>query len=86
MRIQTDRNALQQKADELNLRAWNARVSDSALSYNLSKEAIALSEKINYTIGKAQGYRTLGFCNIRLSKHDEAMPLLQEAEKLLGEE
>ena len=85
MSTETNPNvALQQKADELNRKAWNVRVSDSTLGYNLSKEAIAIAEDIDYIKGKAEGFRTLAFCNIRLSKHDEAMLLLQQAEKMFA--
>ncbi|MES2890897.1 MAG: tetratricopeptide repeat protein [Bacteroidota bacterium] len=48
-----------------------------------------MADSINYVKGKGEGLRTLGFCTIRLSKHDEALPLLNEAEKifvLLGDE
>jgi signal transduction histidine kinase len=84
MPTNTEQPILQQKADELNNKAWRLRVSDSTLSYNLSKEAIAVSESIDYIKGRAEGYRTLGFCNIRLSKYDEAMPLLQQADLLFA--
>jgi two-component system NtrC family sensor kinase len=73
---------LQQKANDLNREAWNVRVTDSTLAYKLSQEAIAVSLEIDFTKGKAEGFRTLAFCNIRLSKHDEALPLLQSAEEL----
>jgi hypothetical protein len=76
--------ALQEKACGLNRGAWNIRVGDSGAAYRLSKQAIAISADIQYTKGKAEGYRTLAFCNIRLSKHDEARPLLQHAEKLFA--
>ncbi len=82
MSAETDHYALQQKADELNRKAWEVRVSDSTRGCNLSKEAIAIAEDIDYVRGKAEGFRTLAFCNIRLSKHDEAMLLLRQAEKM----
>jgi signal transduction histidine kinase len=65
--------------DQLNQQAWDIRVSDSTKSEVLSSNAIKLAEKINYTKGKAEGLRTLGFCYIRLSKHEEANDFLKES-------
>ncbi|MES1213919.1 MAG: tetratricopeptide repeat protein [Bacteroidota bacterium] len=67
------------KIDEINQLAWNTRVTDSNKSHSLSEEAVDLSEKIEYAKGKAEGFRTLGFCLIRLSKHKEAYTYLKQA-------
>ncbi len=74
-----DNLAMTGKADELNLSAWNNRVSDSNLAFLQSQEAIAISSSINYTKGRAQGLRTSAFCLIRLSRYEAALPLLEEA-------
>ena len=73
---------MQEKADDLNRRAWLTRVSDSNLAFILSKEAVEISTAIGYIKGRAEGLRTQGFCFIRLSRHAEALPLLEEAEVL----
>ena len=65
--------------DQLNQQAWDIRISDSNKTQALSIEAIKFAEKINYVKGKAEGLRTLGFCYIRLSKHEEANTYLKEA-------
>ena len=70
---ETDIHSLQDKIDQLNIHAWNIRVNDSTQAHVLSKEAIDLAEPINYTKGKAEGYRTFAFTLIRLSRHHEAM-------------
>ncbi len=71
--------SLLDKADQLNQQAWDIRVSDSARSQQLSQEALELAKKTDYTKGKAEGLRTLGFCLVRLSKHQEAYECLKEA-------
>ncbi len=78
----TNKNASIQKADELNREAWNKRVSNSVEAYQLSQEAIAAANSADYAKGKAEGFRTLAFCNIRLSKHEDALLLLQQANEL----
>ncbi|MCW3120265.1 MAG: ATP-binding region ATPase domain protein [Chitinophagaceae bacterium] len=65
--------------DQLNQQAWGTRVSDSNNAQVLSREAVELAKKINYIKGKAEGLRTLGFCFIRLSKHEEANAYLKES-------
>jgi two-component system, NtrC family, sensor kinase len=70
---------LQDKIDRLNKQAWEVRVKDSTQAHMLSKEAIDLAEPIHYTKGKAEGYRTFGFCLIRLSKHQEALEYCERA-------
>jgi len=37
------------KIDQLNSQAWDVRVSDSTLAFELSKEAVKLSREIGYT-------------------------------------
>jgi hypothetical protein len=67
------------KIDELNQEAWNTRVNDSTRAFQISEQCVASARGINYTKGLAEGLRTLAFCHIRLSKYDEALPLLDEA-------
>ena len=67
------------KIDQLNQHAWDIRVSDSTMAHSLSKEAVEQAKSINYQKGKAEGLRTLGFCFIRLSKHEEALEYLKES-------
>ena len=78
---ETNMLLLQDKIDQLNIHAWNIRVNDSTQAHVLSKEAIDLAEPINYTKGKAEGYRTFAFTLIRLSRHHEA---LEYSEKSLA--
>jgi two-component system, NtrC family, sensor kinase len=68
--------SIKDKIDELNQQAWNSRVNDSPQAFVLSQESVGLSRKMNYTRGLAEGLRSLGFCYVRLSKNDEALPLL----------
>ena len=76
---ETNKKVLQDKIDQLNKEAWELRVYDSAKSLELSVESVKLSRDINYHSGLAHGLKTLGFSYIRLSKNNEALPLLQEA-------
>lgn len=75
--------SLEDKINQLNMKAWEVRVSDSTLAYTLSKEAAELAGPINYVKGTAEALRTLGFCHIRLSKHREALAYLERALTLL---
>ena len=70
------------KADELNKLAWDVRVEDSTKALLLSEEAISLAKPLNYIKGIAEGFRTLGFSYIRISKHTDAKLLLDDALKL----
>jgi two-component system, NtrC family, sensor kinase len=70
---------LKDKIDQLNLQAWELRVSDSTQAHLLSKEAFVLAEGINYERGKAEGYRTYAFTLIRLSRHQEALEFLDKS-------
>ena len=72
----TDLQLAKDKIDQLNQQAWQIRVSNSIMAHSLSEEAVELSKNINYQKGKADGLRTLGFCFIRLSKHNEALGYL----------
>lgn len=67
------------KIDQLNKKAWEERVKDSTQAHVLSKEAFDLAESIDYSRGKAEGYRTFAFSLIRLSKHPEAIEYLDKA-------
>ncbi len=67
------------KIDQLNQQAWDIRIIDSNKAHELSMEAFQLSKATGYAKGEAEGLRTLGFCLIRLSKHDEAYARLNEA-------
>ena len=79
---EADIASMQGKIDQLNQQAWEVRVSDSNRAFDLSKEALALSETINYIRGKAEGFRTTAFCYIRLSKNVEAQACCEESFKL----
>ncbi len=68
-----DQQFVQDKIDQLNIEAWEARVVDSGRALLLSEEAIELAKSINYTKGLAEGLRTLGFTYIRLSRNHEAL-------------
>ena len=70
---------LQGKIDRLNKQAWEIRVNDSVQAHVMCKEAVDLAERIDYAKGKAEGYRTIGFCLIRLSKHQEALEYLDKS-------
>jgi len=74
-----DIQVLKDKIDRFNKQAWENRVNDSTQAHTLSKEAIELAESINYTRGKAEGYRTFAFAHIRLSKHHEALEYLEKS-------
>ena len=71
--------SLEKKIDDLNQQAWNIRVTDSPRAFELSKESVERSRNINYTKGLAEGLRTLGFCYVRLSNNDDALPHLKES-------
>ena len=75
----TDLQLAKDKIDQLNQQAWQIRVSNSIMAHSLSEEAVELSKNINYQKGKADALRTLGFCFIRLSKHNEALGYLNES-------
>ena len=70
---------LQDKIDQLNQQAWDVRVYDSLRSSELSRESVELARSINYHSGLGHGLKSLGFSYIRISKNNEALPLLQEA-------
>jgi signal transduction histidine kinase len=71
--------SLRERIDNLNQQAWNIRVNDSPKAFELSKETVAISRNANYAKGLAEGLRTLGFCYIRLSRNEEAIPLFKES-------
>ena len=71
--------SLQEKIDDLNQQAWNVRITDLPKSFELSEESVKLARRINYPKGLAEGLRSLGFSYVRLSKNDEAAPLLKES-------
>ena len=79
MTIGMSSQSVQEKIDQLNRDAWDARVSDSNHALVLSEEAVALAETTNYTKGLAEGLRTKGFSYIRLSRHKEALQLLERS-------
>ena len=79
MQQETNVPSLQDKIDKLNMEAWEVRVSDSGRALTLSNEATELARSINYEKGLAEGLRTLGFSNIRLSRHHDATKLLEES-------
>ncbi|MEO8771953.1 MAG: tetratricopeptide repeat protein [Ferruginibacter sp.] len=73
MSNESNRQVLKDKIDGLNKQAWESRVSDSNQAHIFCNQAIEIAEEINYSRGKAEGYRTAAFCLIRLSKHQEAL-------------
>ena len=80
MKNQTEQDEL--KVDELNRTIWEIRISDTNKAHELSKEAVELSRKNNYTKGLAKGLCTLGFTFMRLSKYEDAMVCLKESMSL----
>jgi signal transduction histidine kinase len=68
-----------EKIEKLNQEAWQIRVIDSNKAQALSKEAVDLAKKINYTKGIAEGLRTLGFSYIRVANFDDATRCLKES-------
>ena len=60
--------SLQEKIDDLNQQAWEARVNDSPKAFQLSQESVNLARSINYSKGLAEGLRSLGFGYVRLFK------------------
>ncbi len=70
---------LREKIDRLNQEAWDVRVYDSPKSFELSKESVGLARGIDYGKGLAHALQSLGFCYVRMSKNNEALPLLQES-------
>ena len=79
MTTETDNELLKEKIDSINREAWETRVNDSPRSLSRSQESLELAKSINYRKGIADGLRNIGFCNIRLARNDEAVPLLNEA-------
>ena len=71
--------ATENEIDQLNQQAWTIRVSDSVTAQQLSEQALEMAKETVYAKGKAEGLRTLGFCFIRLSKHQQADDCLKEA-------
>lgn len=72
-------NPVQKKIDQLNQHAWERRVNDSPGAFKLSRQSLAMARKIKYRKGIAEAARSMGFCYVRLSKYDEALPLLNES-------
>ncbi|WP_162053215.1 tetratricopeptide repeat protein [Pontibacter pamirensis] len=70
------------KVDSLNSKAWNLRVINSNQARLYSQEALQLSESLDYSKGKAESLRTLGFCYLRLSEHEKALQHLGKAFQL----
>jgi two-component system, NtrC family, sensor kinase len=73
---------LTKKIDDLNSVAWSNRVNDSQKAIQYSKEAIQLSQKINYGKGLADALVLEAFCYIRISDFDKAVASLSEAESI----
>ncbi len=76
---------LQEKIDQLNQQAWDIRVNDSLKAFTLSRRTLKLARTINYKKGIAEATRSMGFCYVRLSKNDEALPVLDESLSLFKE-
>ena len=72
-------DSIEKNIDRINKEAWYTRVNDSTKAFELSGQCVELSRGINYAKGLAEGLRTLAFCHIRLSRYDEALPLLNES-------
>lgn len=80
MASQIKKNDLVNKIDELNRIAWEIRVSNSNKASQYSREAIELSNKINYKLGLADGLSLEGFGFIRMSDFNKASVCLDQAE------
>ena len=76
--------SLQIKIDQLNQHAWKIRVSDSNKAFQLATEAIALSRKVHYEKGIAEGLRIEGFGYIRIADYEKANACLEEASTLFN--
>ena len=71
--------SLREKINLLNNEAWEVRVYNSPRSLEISKEIVEMARSIDYTEGLAQGLQSLAFGYIRVSKYEEALPLLNES-------
>lgn len=71
--------SLGKKIDELNQQVWDLRVYDYAKAFVISQESLQLARSINYQKGIADAACLQGFLFARVSKNDEAWPLLEES-------
>ncbi len=76
---------LREKINQLNQQAWDIRVNDSLNAFTLCRKATEMARAIKYKRGIAEGTRTMGFCYVRLSRNDEALPVLKESLSLFEE-
>jgi signal transduction histidine kinase len=79
MSIDREIQLKKEKIDKLNQEAWDVRVYNSPKSFQLSQESVKLARSINYKKGLAHGTQSLGFCYVRRSENQEALPLLEES-------
>jgi signal transduction histidine kinase len=82
MNTEKDIAAAKATVDQLNQQAWELRVRDSNRSLILSNEALRIAKEIDYPKGKAEGLRTSGFCQMRLSNNAAAKKLFEESLQL----
>jgi len=59
--------------DELNAKGWALNRKQPLEAIKIASEALSLSEKITYTKGQAEAYKTLGASNVWISKNDIAV-------------
>ncbi|MEK6615672.1 MAG: tetratricopeptide repeat protein, partial [Bacteroidota bacterium] len=72
------------KVNTLNALAMEFRSNNSDTAVYFAKQALALSQKINYAQGIAEAYLWHGTAIINLGKYDEALSLLNKAIQLLN--
>lgn len=74
------------KVDELIQESIDVHRTDPSKGKSLAREALALSEQLNYHEGWARGYYALGASSIWLSEYDNALRFSLKALALLQEE
>ena len=68
--------------DELNAVSYVERNHDPSLALKSAEEALAISEKINYTKGKGDALANLGFYYLQITEHEKSLELLLKALQL----
>ncbi len=71
--VQTTENELVKKIDSLNSLSWEVKQADISQSLKLAKDAIRLSEEINYDRGKQYALKNLAVLDIFKGKYDSAL-------------
>ena len=72
----------QRKIDNLNKDAWAIRITDSNKAFDISKKALGLAKKLNYTKGIAEALRNEGFVHMRMANYERSLSVLEEATNL----